>query len=90
MSEQTVLVTGGTSGIGLSVAIYLRYMGYKVYASSRNPDRYDLKGLEPHKSLKDDICTFIIELDGCTFYLHLSTVRDRRFISEVFNSALFS
>ena len=42
MNKQTVLVTGGTSGIGLSVAIYLRHKGYKVYASSRNPDRYDL------------------------------------------------
>lgn len=46
MSKQTVLVTGGTSGIGLSVAIYLRYLGYTVYATSRNPERYDLKGLE--------------------------------------------
>lgn len=46
MRNQTVLVTGGTSGIGLSVAIYLKYLGYTVYVTSRNPERYDLKGLE--------------------------------------------
>ena len=46
MRKQTVLVTGGTSGIGLSIAIYLRHLGHTVYATSRNPERYDLKGLE--------------------------------------------
>ncbi|NHJ48878.1 MAG: SDR family oxidoreductase [Asgard group archaeon] len=43
MRNSTVLVTGGSSGIGLSIAVYLRYCGYKVYASSRNPKKNDSK-----------------------------------------------
>lgn len=41
MMEKTVLVTGGTSGIGLAIAIYFKYLGYTVYATSRNPEKYD-------------------------------------------------
>jgi short-subunit dehydrogenase len=42
MRNSTVLVTGGSSGIGLSIAIYLKYCGYNVYATSRNPENYTL------------------------------------------------
>lgn len=38
--KKVVLITGGSSGIGLSIAIYLQDAGYRVYGTSRNPDRY--------------------------------------------------
>ncbi len=38
--KKVVLVTGGSSGIGKSIAIYLKEAGYQVYGTSRNPDRY--------------------------------------------------
>lgn len=38
--KKVVLVTGGSSGIGKSIAIYLQQQGYTVYGTSRNPDRY--------------------------------------------------
>jgi short-subunit dehydrogenase len=37
---QTVLITGTTSGIGLTIANKLHANGYKVYGTSRNPDQY--------------------------------------------------
>ena len=37
--SKVVLITGGSSGIGKSVAIYLTNKGYTVYGTSRNPNR---------------------------------------------------
>ncbi len=38
--NQVVLVTGGSSGIGKSICLYLHEKGYIVYGTSRNPARY--------------------------------------------------
>ncbi|MBO3117400.1 SDR family oxidoreductase [Winogradskyella sp. DF17] len=38
--SKVVLITGGSSGIGKSVGEYLIAKGYKVYGTSRNPDKY--------------------------------------------------
>lgn len=38
--NKVVLVTGGSSGIGKSISIYLKSKGYTVYGTSRNPNRY--------------------------------------------------
>jgi NAD(P)-dependent dehydrogenase (short-subunit alcohol dehydrogenase family) len=38
--KKVVLVTGGSSGIGKSIALYLQEKNYTVYGTSRNPDRY--------------------------------------------------
>jgi len=38
--KKVVLVTGGSSGIGKSIAQYLDNAGYIVYGTSRNPERY--------------------------------------------------
>src|SRR5580765_1566356 len=37
---QTVLLTGATSGIGLCIANKLHENGYKVYGTSRFPEKY--------------------------------------------------
>jgi NAD(P)-dependent dehydrogenase (short-subunit alcohol dehydrogenase family) len=49
--SKVVLVTGGSSGIGKSICEYLTKKGYKVYGTSRNPDRY-LKGDFPLVALE--------------------------------------
>lgn len=41
--NKVVLVTGGSSGIGLSICFYLHSKGCKVYGTSRNPERYSGK-----------------------------------------------
>ena len=38
--SKTILITGGSSGIGKSVGEYLQDKGFRVYGTSRNPDRY--------------------------------------------------
>ncbi len=37
--QKVVLITGASSGIGRAVAIYLHNKNYKVYGTSRNPDK---------------------------------------------------
>lgn len=38
--SKVVLITGGSSGIGKTVGEFLQNKGYRVYGTSRNPDRY--------------------------------------------------
>ncbi|GAA3580452.1 SDR family oxidoreductase [Snuella lapsa] len=38
--SKVVLITGGSSGIGKSIGTYLIKKSFKVYGTSRNPDRY--------------------------------------------------
>ena len=38
--QQTVLVTGASSGLGKSIATHLHTLGYKVFGTSRNPQSY--------------------------------------------------
>ncbi|MDO5969043.1 SDR family oxidoreductase [Flavivirga aquimarina] len=38
--SKVVLITGGSSGIGKSIGEYLIQKDFKVYGTSRNPDRY--------------------------------------------------
>ena len=38
--SKVVLITGGSSGIGKSVGEFLQTKGFKVYGTSRNPERY--------------------------------------------------
>lgn len=37
---KVVFVTGASSGIGLSIALHLHEMGFRVYGSSRQPQKY--------------------------------------------------
>ena len=39
--SKVVLITGGSSGIGKSIGEFLLEKGYKVFGTSRNPERYD-------------------------------------------------
>ena len=41
--EKVVLVTGGSSGIGKSICTVLSAKGYKVYGTTRNPEKIDEK-----------------------------------------------
>ena len=38
--QQTVLVTGASSGLGKSIATHLHTLGYKVFGTSRSPQNY--------------------------------------------------
>jgi len=40
MAQKVVLVTGGSSGIGKSIGIFLKMKGYKVYGTTRNKSNH--------------------------------------------------
>ena len=40
--SKTVLVTGASSGIGKSIALFLSSKGFNVYGTCRNPKKYDI------------------------------------------------
>ncbi|MEM9919182.1 MAG: SDR family oxidoreductase [Bacteroidota bacterium] len=41
MNQKTVVITGGTSGIGFACAAYLNQHGFKVIITGRNPSKLD-------------------------------------------------
>lgn len=49
-NKKTALITGGTSGIGLAVSIYLAKMGYNVYAGVMNDDEKEKLNAEAAKN----------------------------------------
>ena len=40
-NAKVVLITGGSSGIGKSIGVFLTHKGYIVYGTSRNPSRFN-------------------------------------------------
>ncbi|WP_276392629.1 SDR family oxidoreductase [Eudoraea chungangensis] len=40
MRQKVVLITGGSSGIGKSIGLFLKSKGFTVYGTSRNPENY--------------------------------------------------
>jgi NAD(P)-dependent dehydrogenase (short-subunit alcohol dehydrogenase family) len=60
--QHTVLITGGTDGLGRAAALLLAEKGYRVYAAGRSPekraeiDRLATNGKLPLESLELDVC----------------------------------
>lgn len=50
--DKVILITGASSGIGKTMAIYLTTKGYKVYGSSRTPEKH---GTEVFPLLRMDV-----------------------------------
>ena len=40
--SKIVVITGASSGIGKSIALYLTSKGFKVYGTCRDPKKYDI------------------------------------------------
>ena len=63
---KVVLITGASSGIGLSTASHLHKIGYQVYGTSRNPKKntinlpFPLIPLEITNSVSIDSCVALV------------------------------
>tara|TARA_R110000796_G_scaffold252619_2_gene388828 strand:+ start:72890 stop:73699 length:810 start_codon:yes stop_codon:yes gene_type:complete len=66
MEQKVVLITGGSSGIGKSIGVYLKTKGFKVYGTTRNLKKYpnfnDFDLLEIDVRNKETITTAITKL----------------------------
>lgn len=67
---KTILITGASSGIGKSIALYLHQKNYKVYGTSRNPENYPnfpfsllQMDVRNHESIQKCI-DFVLEKEG--------------------------
>jgi NADP-dependent 3-hydroxy acid dehydrogenase YdfG len=66
--SKVILVTGGSSGIGKSICLYLHQKGFVVYGTSRNPERF--KSELPFKLIALDV------LDASTITPAIKTIID--------------
>ena len=44
--SKVIVVTGASSGIGKSIALFLSSKGFIVYGTCRNPKKYNIKDFE--------------------------------------------
>jgi len=58
---KVVLITGGSSGIGKSIGVFLQQKGYIVYGTSRNPNKYIKTSLFPLLALDVTQANTILE-----------------------------
>ncbi|MFX0556866.1 SDR family oxidoreductase [Maribacter sp. CXY002] len=74
MKSKTVLITGGSSGIGKAIGIYLTTKGYNVYGTTRNIAKYpnfndfklvqmDVRNAQSIKDCIDEVLTNEVRLD---------------------------
>ena len=68
--SKIVLITGASSGIGKTIAIFLTNKGFKVYGTCRNPKKYNISEfslLKCNINSKDEIedtINFIIDKEN--------------------------
>ena len=68
--SKIVLVTGASSGIGKSIALYLSSKGFKVYGTCRDPKKYDIIDFSLLKcditivNQIKDVVSFVLKKEG--------------------------
>jgi NAD(P)-dependent dehydrogenase (short-subunit alcohol dehydrogenase family) len=86
-TKQSVLITGGTDGLGKSAALYLAERGYRVFAAGRSAEkRSELSHLAaqrslPLETLELDVC------DGDSVQRAVQSVLEKSSIDVLINNA---
>ena len=62
-ARRSVLITGTSSGLGLSMAVHLAKKGWLVYASMRDPDRRQELDRAVKESCADPERIYVLRLD---------------------------
>ena len=77
--SKVIVVTGASSGIGKSIALFLSSKGFIVYGTCRNPKKYNIKDFE---LIKCDIDS-AVEIKNCIKYI----VKKEGIIDVLINNA---
>lgn len=93
--NKTILILGGSSGIGLETAYHLQSIGYKIYIASRNkPEDCNLKHLEVDINDEKSVCSLFqyfednsIDIYGLVYSIGITKEKEN---IENFNTKLFN
>jgi NAD(P)-dependent dehydrogenase (short-subunit alcohol dehydrogenase family) len=86
-TEQTILITGGTDGLGKSAALYLAERGHRVFAAGRSVEkRAELDRLAAQKSLPLETLELDVR-DGDSVRRAVQSVLEKGAIDVLINNA---
>ena len=77
MKNKTILITGGTSGVGKEMVTHFTKLGYDIYALGRNSDKVNFPCKSVDISNESEIINFINEIDNIDILINNAAIYQR-------------
>ena len=77
MKHKTILITGGTSGVGKEMVTHFTKLGYDIYALGRNSDKVNFPCKSVDISNESEIINFINEIDNIDILINNAAIYQR-------------
>ena len=77
MKNKTILITGGTSGVGKEMVTHFTKLGYDIYTLGRNSDKVNFPCKSVDISNESEIINFINEIDNIDILINNAAIYQR-------------